>query len=117
MGLFSRKKQATGGSSAVRAFHLVFHVGDGESGRMVSEDVLNQLIGATKEPALEALDRRFGGESWCPEIATNASQEGPAIYFNLDINIPPGRTEADMSDIVCAEFRRTWADATERLLT
>ncbi|MEV6509821.1 hypothetical protein [Streptomyces sp. NPDC051642] len=116
MGLFSRKKPATGGSRAARAFHLVVLVGDEESKQTVSKDLLDETIRATKQPALEALDRRFGGESWCSRISTNASLEGPVISFNLDINIPPGQTMAAINDIVSAEFRRTWAAAAERLL-
>jgi hypothetical protein len=116
MGLFSRKKPTTARSQAPGGFHLVVQVGDDTSERMVAKELLDQLVRATKQPALGALDRRFGGEAWCWQISTHTSLEGPVVYFSLDINIPPGRTMADVSDIVSAEFRRRWAAAAERLL-
>lgn len=122
MGLFSRKKPAAAEPSArpaqpaPKGFHLVLEVGDTDSRRTVDQDVLDQLVRATKAPALAALDRRFGGESWCSEIHTHASLEGPVIYFNLDLTIPPGQTLPGMQGIVSAEFRRRWDEAAARFL-
>ena len=114
MGLFSRKKRPA--TAAPKGFHLVLEVGDTESRKTVPQETLDQLVRATKQPALAALDRRFGGESWCSEIHTHASLEGPVIYFNLDITLPPGQTLPGMQSLVSAEFRHRWAEAASRFL-
>lgn len=98
-------------------FHCVIQLGDTDSRQTVSSELLERLIQATKQPALGALDRHFGTESWCSEISTHASLEGPAIYFNLDLAVQPGETVASMSELVDGEFRRRWNAAIQRLLT
>lgn len=116
---FSRKKPASG--DATRAapvpgvFVYVLQVGDTESNRTVSSELLDQLVRAAKESALSALDRRFRTESWCSEIRTHASRQGPCAYFSLTITVQPGETQASMQDRVGREFIRRWdaADAAD----
>jgi|GEM_PF-3962242 len=97
-----RRKQESG------TFLCVVQVGDEESTRTVSAEVLHQLLRLTKQPALRELDHRFGGEAWCSEVSTEASLQGPTAYFSLTIHVPEGHTTAGMSDLVAGEFRRHW---------
>ncbi|MGW4402056.1 hypothetical protein ACWEHA_42715 [Amycolatopsis nivea] len=98
------------------AFLCVVQVGDGEGGPVVSSEVMDRLVRATKDPALEALDRYFGSEEWCFRIRTITSREGPGAYFSLDVAVQPGETVASMSDLVSEEFIRRWRAAAERFL-
>jgi hypothetical protein len=82
----------------------------------ISSELMEELVRATKGPALAALDRYFGTELWCTEIWTHAALQGPAINFNLDLVVQPGETLASMQGLVSREFRRSWDDATRRLL-
>ncbi|MBB1157955.1 hypothetical protein [Amycolatopsis dendrobii] len=97
-------------------FLCLVQVGDDESGRMVSSEVLDRLVRATKDPALETLDEHFGAEEWCFRIRTTASREGPGACFALDVAIPPGETAAGMSDLISDEFVRRWQAALARYL-
>ncbi|HET6707912.1 hypothetical protein, partial [Amycolatopsis sp.] len=107
MRWFSRKNSASQNVTprGAAAFHYVLAVGDTESDRMVSGELLSGLVDATKKPALQALDLRFGTELWCSEITTNASRQGPCIYFGFDIIVQPGETPTSMAQLVSEEFR------------
>jgi hypothetical protein len=117
---FSRKKPASGDAARSAqgpgVFLYVLQVGDTESNRMVSNQLLDQLVQAAKGPALSALDRHFRTESWCSEIRTHASRQGPAAYFSLKITVQPGETQASMQDRVGREFASRWDAAAQRLL-
>ncbi len=120
MRWFSRKKpgseRGAEGGSAPKGFLFILQLGDSESDATVSREVMDQLVRATKEPALQALDRYWGTELWCSEIHTNASLQGPCVFFSLQINIRPGETLAGMQDRVGGEFRHWWDIAVENLL-
>ena len=95
---------------------LVVQAGETAGGRTVSVDLLERLVQATKQPALEALDRYFGTDAWCPKITTNCSVEGPVAYFTLYLVIQHGETQASMAALVDGEFRRRWSAAAQQLL-
>lgn len=119
MRWFSRRRPAAKGSrtsSGPQAFVYIVVVGDAEGEQTVSSELMGQLVRATKEPALAALDRYFGTESWCSEIRTNTALQGPSIYFNLTLVVQPGETMASMGDHAGREFERSWDAATKRLL-
>lgn len=97
-------------------FLCVVSVGYPDSTDTVSGDLLGQLVEATKQPALDALDSHFLTESWCSKITANASREGPVVYFSLEVTIQPGETSASMNDLVNDEFHRRWNVAAQRLL-
>ncbi|MDX3186808.1 hypothetical protein PV458_00185 [Streptomyces sp. MN03-5084-2B] len=122
MGEIEQQRLRTAGGARPRGaapdgrFLCIVHVGEPAGGRMVSADLLDRLVQATKQPALEALDRRFGTDAWCPQITTHASLEGPSAGFSLHLVVQPGETPASMSDLVDDEFRRRWVVAVQRLL-
>jgi hypothetical protein len=105
---FSKKKPGV--------FLCIIEVGDTQSTRMVSSELVDQLVRGAKEPALAALDLHFGTQSWCSEIRTHTSMEGPTATFLLTITVPPGETQASMGDRVRREFAQRWDVAARRLL-
>ncbi|MEU6733541.1 hypothetical protein ABZ929_10085 [Streptomyces physcomitrii] len=122
MRWFGRRKSARGEETGVGAagpggvFLLVLAVGDEQSERTVSAEVVARLVGATKGPALAALDRYFGGDAWCPQIKTHTSRQGPCAYFAVTVAVPRGETQASMSQRIRAEFTSRWDQEAGRLL-
>lgn len=121
MRWFSRKKSTSQDSSFrtprnSRTFLYIIEVGDAEGTQTVSSQLMSQLVRATKEPALRTLDRQFGTESWCSEIRTNTSLQGPVVFFSLTLVLQPGETQASMSELVSRQFRHSWDVAAKRLL-
>lgn len=81
-------------------------------GGFVSREQLRQIVDDTKSRALRALDTHYGGDHWCSEIRTHASQEGPEATFILIVDDRrTGDSQARLVERVEAQFRRCWASA------
>ena len=80
--------------------------------RTVSGSWLQRLVDLTKDPAMRELDAFYGTDSWCTEIRTHASMEGPMLAFTMTIDPRVGgESQAAMTERVVAEFERRWSAA------
>ena len=91
---------------------FMFTVSTPSPSTTVTRERLDRLVDATKNPALDALDALYGDDSWCREIKTHASLEGPTLAFVLLIDPPAvGQRQAAMVDRIQDEFETHWQRA------
>jgi hypothetical protein len=84
------------------------HLSDVGRKHQCSPEFVNDLCDRVMNPALEELDRCFGGERWAREIAPSIILEGPALAFKITVTKTEGRELTGMITRINEVFNKHW---------
>lgn len=91
------------------------HLSDSWRKHMCSEDFANDLCDRVMNPALEELDRFFGGERWARDIAPSVILEGPALAFKITVMKAKGWQVTAMVTRINEVFNKHWEREIDRV--
>jgi hypothetical protein len=91
------------------------HLSDSWRRHMCSAEFVDDLCDRVMNPALEELERCFGGERWAREIAPSIILEGPALAFKITVLKTKGWELTGMVARINEVFNKHWEREIDRV--